>query len=473
MTDAGPRLSSWERHLCEPFAGRKVICAFEVLAAMTSRVAKLQRWGAQRPLLIADGVGTGPLPLETEADVVVMGRAAPGQTLTEQVRARMSPSWLDDEARAAVDAYDPAGEAVWWVSPPALNEPLLGRPVLGGRPRTQARLEDKLAVDALLAAVGAPHEASVVAAARLDDLLAASQTVGAGVETSDPVVWAGDSRDGVNGGGDFVRVVRTPQQARAAADFFAAACDRVRVSAWLDGVPCSVHGIVLPDGVAVLRPLELASLRDDRRGRLVYAGMGTGWDPPAADADAMRELARSIGVHLAAAYGYRGAFGIDGVLTEDGFRVTELNSRFSGGLTRFNRVSPTAFLDLVQINALLGRDVGRSAAEIERAALADLDADRFADVMAMSTATRPTRTTSVMVCPDGDRLVTTDDEDSAIGVVSFGPSTTGGFVRLGLEEGAVQPGLRTAPLALLVLQLADELWGTQFGALSIPTDVRS
>ena len=79
----------------------------------------------------------------------------PGQTLTEQVRARMSSSWLTEPARSAVDAYDPAGEAVWWVSPPAVNEPLMGRAVLGGRPRRQAELEDKLAVDAILEAVGA------------------------------------------------------------------------------------------------------------------------------------------------------------------------------------------------------------------------------------------------------------------------------------------------------------------------------
>ena len=40
-----------------------------------------------------------------------------------------------------------------------------------------------------------------------------------------------------------------------------------------------------------------------------------------------------MGDHLQAAYGYRGAFGIDGVLTADGFRPTELNTRISAGLT--------------------------------------------------------------------------------------------------------------------------------------------
>ena len=62
MADAAARVDAWERHLSAPFRGRRVICAFEVLAAMTGWVAKLQRWGAERPLLISDGVGTGPLP---------------------------------------------------------------------------------------------------------------------------------------------------------------------------------------------------------------------------------------------------------------------------------------------------------------------------------------------------------------------------------------------------------------------------
>jgi ATP-grasp domain len=470
MADASARLDDWERQLSAPFAGRKVICAFEVLAAMTSWVAKLQRWGADRPLLIADGVGTGPLPLETEADVVVMDHP-PGQTLTEQVRARMSRAWLSDQARAAVEAYDPTGEAVWWVSPPAHSEPLLGRTVLGGRPRAQAQLEDKLAIDDILRAVGAARAASTTAAAEYDDLADASRTVGAEVGLR-PVVWAGDARDGINGGADFVRLIRTVEHARAAAEFFSAACDRVRVSSWLEGVPCSVHGLVLPDGVIVLRPLELASLRDEERGRFVYAGMGTGWDPPPSDTADMRVLARSVGEYLRSAHGYRGAFGIDGVLTEKGFRVTELNPRFSGGMTRFSRISPSTHLDLVQINALLGRDIGRSAADIERSALADLDEHRFADVMGLTAAVRPSRTTSVMVAADGDRLVTTDDEDVAVGVVSFGPASTGGFVRLALAEGVVQPGHRTAPLAVVLLRLADQRWDTAFGTLAMPVDVR-
>ena len=32
---------------------------------------------------------------------------------------------------------------------------------------------------------------------------------------------------------------------------------------FLDGVPCSIHGLVLPDGTAAFRPVEISILRDE------------------------------------------------------------------------------------------------------------------------------------------------------------------------------------------------------------------
>lgn len=141
-------------------------------------------------------------------------------------------------------------------------------------------------------------------------------------------VWSGDARDGFNGGADFVRWVTDEAAADAALAFFAERCDHVRVMPFLDGVPCSIHGMVLPDGTAAFRPVEIAMLRDHAARTFVYGGLSTFWDPPVADrAEGMRSVAKRVGAHLAAAHGYRGAFGVDGVLTADGFRPTKLNPR--------------------------------------------------------------------------------------------------------------------------------------------------
>jgi len=57
-----------------------------------------------------------------------------------------------------------------------------------------------------------------------------------------------------------------------------------------------VHGIVLPDGVASLRPVELVTLRHGHE--LHYAGCATFWDPPVSIRDQMRDAARRVGVRI-------------------------------------------------------------------------------------------------------------------------------------------------------------------------------
>ena len=108
-------------------------------------------------------------------------------------------------------------------------------------------------------------------------------------------------------------------------------CDAVRIMPFLDGIATSIHGIVLPDGVVALRPVELVTLR--RGHELRYAGCATFWDPPDGRPrrDARRRRGGSASV-LRDEVDFRGAFTLDGVATVDGFRPTELNPRFGAGL---------------------------------------------------------------------------------------------------------------------------------------------
>jgi hypothetical protein len=70
--------------------------------------------------------------------------------------------------------------------------------------------------------------------------------------------------------------------------------------------------------------------RTDRTG-FVYGGMANYWDPPKTLRETMRSAARAVGEHLIERVGYRGPYGIDGVLTSAGFRPTELNPRATAG----------------------------------------------------------------------------------------------------------------------------------------------
>ncbi|MGH3508329.1 MAG: ATP-grasp domain-containing protein, partial [Nocardioidaceae bacterium] len=288
----------------------------------------------------------------------------------------------------------------------------------------------------------------------------------------DQVVWAGDASQGVNGGGDFVRWVRTEEQAREFAEFFAGECSQVRVSGFLEGVPCSIHGLVLTDGVVVLRPMELASLRDPSTGRFLFAGIGTTWNPPEADTRQMRQLARRIGEHLRDRHGYRGAYGIDGVLTADGFRVTELNTRMSGGLTRLGRAAPGAQLELVQMNALLGRDIGMTADAYEELAMELVDETRFIDVMGISSQLVSQETFDVPITVGAQRLEIAGLDDDVVGTVSRGPSPMGTYIRMTTVPGVIGIGDRAAPLSVLLLAFADREWGAGFGQVLVAPEVR-
>ena len=127
---------------------------------------------------------------------------------------------------------------------------------------------------------------------------------------------------------------------------------------------------MLPDGTAAFRPVEISILRDEAARTFTYGGLSTFWDPPAADREAMRDAARRVGEHLRAAYGYRGAFGIDGVLTADGFRPTELNSRGSAGFTQVTQLDRKLFA-LLQDALVLGEDPGVAGRRRRGAAAAD------------------------------------------------------------------------------------------------------
>ena len=145
---------------------------------------------------------------------------------------------------------------------------------------------------------------------------------------------------------------------------------------FLDGVPCSIHGMVLPDGTAVFRPVEIAILRDVARPPVRVRRTVDALGPAPADREAMRDAARRVGEHLRSAYGYRGAFGIDGVMTADGFRPTELNTRVSAGLTTAAAVARTCSA-WCRPTCLLGLDTGLTVADLE-SLVPLMDAERVA-----------------------------------------------------------------------------------------------
>ncbi|RPI20460.1 MAG: ATP-grasp domain-containing protein, partial [Actinobacteria bacterium] len=295
------------------------IIALDVAAAATGVVATLRRLGAADLMVIAATEGVGDLP-----DAPVLYTRSRGDTVMGGIRAFLSS--IEDAAPrlvSAVEEFDPDGRARVITVPFGSVQAVAGRPVYGARRPAWGALEDKTTVGDLWSAAGIATAPQVLTtpqeAARVD--------LGGPLGT----VWVADNREGWHGAGDYVRWVRTPADAAAAVEWFTTHAHRVRVMPFLDGIPCSTHGIVTGDGIAVLRPLEMIVLRLADGSGFFYAGACNFWDPDEEAREEMRSVARSVGEALRDRVGYLGPYGIDGVLTEDGFLPTELNPRLSAG----------------------------------------------------------------------------------------------------------------------------------------------
>jgi hypothetical protein len=455
---------AWRAYLGEIFAGKRVLCGPGVLAGFSQVVDLVRESGGHRPLVVATHRGAGPVPPPGAAEVVFTEQrefeSATAELRTHDHLVRHLP----DPVVERIERYDPDGEAVWFASPFVVNEPVLGRRVYNGRPAAWLALEDKLVAEQIWVETGIEHVPSRIVP------VDAAAVVGAGAELDrgDGVVLAGDARDGFNGGANFVRWVVDDAERADALEFFGPRCDQVRVMPFLEGVPCSIHGVVLPDGTAVFRPVEIAMLRDVSRHRFVYGGIGSFWDPADTDRDTMRDVARRAGEWLRARVGYRGAFGVDGVVTRDGFRPTELNTRMSAGLTTLAAGVDSRMFTLLQANLTAGRDARVTVPELE-SVVPVMDTQRGGKPVALAERHIIDGSDDFAVDLAGGRLVRAGDGSGSRLVLSDAP--TGAFTKVD-PCAFLRPGDRLATANLALMRFLDAEYDAGFGDLTAAPDVR-
>ncbi|MFQ5516967.1 MAG: hypothetical protein ACE5E8_05270 [Acidimicrobiia bacterium] len=232
--------------------------------------------------VIADSVGTGPDPEEGVFDEIIMVDVT-ATSVMDAVRGYQAALLnLSPEAAAALDRFDPAGDALVMPAMWQTDEPVGGRPIYGGRPEDWRRLEDKILVAGLLEGAGielAPYEIVDLASA---DVLSVHLRLDRGMGT----IWVADNREGWHGGGEMMRWARTAAELDRAVWFLSGHADRARAMPFLDGIPCSIHGIVTPDYVVSGRPVEMVVLRSPDG--LQYCGAATSWMAKEDDEAAMR-----------------------------------------------------------------------------------------------------------------------------------------------------------------------------------------
>ncbi len=355
----------WEPAVRELVGGRDVILAGSVPAVWVDYARELRLAGARKILVYAtEGAGLMPGP---DAPTVVVDQ--PGnRPLLERVRAsNRLISEPPPDVRRVLDEFDPHHEALVIASflneAPALDE----RAVLAYRRPEWVALEDKTTVDALWDRAGVARRPSCVVP------VGDAPQAATGLDEGHGTVWAGDARDGYHGGAALTRWVHDAATRAAALADLTEHCDHVRVMPYIPGVACSIHAIVLPDGTAVLRPVEMVTLQ--HRGGLLYAGCATFWDPPPHVREHMRETARRTATLLGEEVGFRGTFTVDGIATADGFWPTELNPRFGAGIGTLARAAAIPML-LVHDLAVAGHSPGITATAFEHTVVTAADAKR-------------------------------------------------------------------------------------------------
>src|SRR6478735_7929004 len=421
----------WESQLAEWLGGRPVIVTGQVAAGCTPTVERLRRLGARGTFVLdTHGPGTGAQP---EGGGHSLALDASGLSLDESIhQGQAALRRLPDEAVAALDEFDPEHTAL------VIGDFLTEASALGDRPFVAHRrpewvaLDDKTVIDGFWDRAGIERAPSAVVPA---DSVA---DVWDDIDRGDGVVLAVDATHGWTGGAEGTRPIRRRAEL---ADHWAGR--RVRVTPFLEGVPCSVHGIVFADHVAVFRPVELIVLR--RGDEFFYAGCSSIWDPPPAAREQMRTTARRAGEQLRSEVDYRGAFTVDGVLTADGFLPTELNPRNGAGLATMSRALDLP-LQLLLDTLVGGIELEWRAPELEAGLLDHFDAHRAGGTWKMI---------GQAVAPQ--ELVHGDDR----GIV--GPAVAGSFVRMPMERPT---GTFLAPHAAAFWQWADGRLGLGIGPLT-------
>ena len=398
----------------------------------------------------------------------------------------------DPEHQALVDTWDRDRSARAIVSFTSVEGQAMGRPTFGARPESWRELEDKLVVESIWAAAGVSVAPSrQVQTSNRAAVLAAH----AELATSGGTVWAGDNSSGWHGGGAGTFWVPDLAAAERLLDDMER-FERIRVMPFVEGVPCSMHGMVVPDGnggseVITFRPCEMLVLRDRKKHAFVYCRSATFWDPDPADRHAMADTAKRIGKELAALVDYRGMFTVDGVLGADGFVPSEVNTRYGAALRGRHPTERGEILNLVLLNMAVieGRFDDVDLRPVGPIVTAALDAERNGNAFINCPARPEAERTADVGREPGGRLVFNEPIDGQHSDPSETPPQNGpgkdgtlatlrwttmgpdaGVVNINFVDPAAGPSV--APLLVEIIDLANQRWSLGIAALEPATAVR-
>lgn len=457
----------WLEAIRPTFEGKKVILAGDVIAGLIPRARMIRELGAASTFMLAtEGMGTGDSPTEEDGHWFAM-EAPHSENIVEAIHAgQRLLSNLPQHAKKALDWYDPEGEAM--VVGGFLHEQpsVAGRKSLAYRKPEWLALDDKTVIDSVWDKVGVKREPSEVVPVDKKAILAATKHLDKG----DGVVWGTDSKEGINGGATGVRWVRSEVDIDKALEYYQKHCDQLRVMPFLEGIPCSIHGMVFSDYVAAFRPVEMVVLHKPDTSEFFYAGTASFYDPAPADREAMRATAKQVGNALRDIVKFRGVFTIDGVMTKEGFRPTELNPRYGAGVMPLLKGLTDFPLELISQAVISGSSSDFKPKELEELIIKTADEQRGGGTWrAIPTHLPQIDKRPVKLTESGWQWAA--DNETNTGTVIVGPGPLGSFVKFA-PTSSIPIGPSFGSLARDFWRFVDETMGSNIGSLEAAKSVR-
>jgi hypothetical protein len=178
-----------------------------------------------------------------------------------------------------------------------------------------------------------------------------------------------------------------------------------------------------------------------------------------------------VGELLVDRVGFRGCYGIDGVMTEDGFLPTEVNPRFGGGMATIARGLADRLPLVLLHHTVIEQPEVVAAGPLEERLTAAADAHRAGGAGLLVDRRRdPSEEHLLARDTAGWRLAGPGEPADAR--LDIGPGATGGFVKVTLDPARTPTGPPVGERVASALAFADAAFGTGTGGLTAAPTAR-
>ncbi len=223
---------------------------------------------------------------------------------------------------------------------------LLGRRVLGHRPDQWTEFEfDKIGTDQFFDSVGVPRADSLVVETKYFDF----QDCWKRYDQGKGIVLVGE---GNFTGGSGLLFIKSSHSVTAVYEWLRnKSISKIKVVSNLPGPAFCSHGFVLNDSCPTTPPYESISLEKSVEGEIEWIGSSSALVVREDERNRIHRFTEQVGNQLRQTLNYRGSFCLDGVLTPDGPKFTEINTRLgaSGHMASMIWDPAPGFLQLLDI----------------------------------------------------------------------------------------------------------------------------